>query len=351
MESSPTPQQLAKTAHLRYVNDQMPGIVRQRQSANFIYKDHQGQPITDAQTLDRIKKLVIPPEWEKVWIRAIPTGHLQATGLDSKGRKQYRYHPKWREACQETKFDKLVTFGEVLPIIRQTVSGHLRDSQLSKQKVLAAIVGLLGETLIRVGNEEYAEENHSYGLTTMRHRHAKLKGNTAVFDFRGKSGVEHVITVNDPKLVRVIRACRDLPGYDLFQYLDESGERQVFHSGDVNEYLTTMTGQDITAKDFRTWGGTTLAVAELLVCEPCEAESALKKNVVETVKKVASHLGNRPATCRKYYIHPGILESYLAQTFLVEMDQLLHAAKAKARPKFSLTPTEHATWQFVKSLK
>jgi DNA topoisomerase-1 len=345
--SSPTPQELAKSARLRYVNDQQPGISRQRQGDHFLYKDADGQVITDEATLDRIKKLVIPPAWEKVWICVSPNGHLQATGLDSKSRKQYRYHPKWRTICQETKFEKLTTFGQVLPVIRQTVAEHLSDKQLSKQKVLAAIVSLLSQTLIRVGNEEYAEENHSYGLTTMRHRHAKLKGNTAVFDFRGKSGVEHVITVDDPKLVRLIRACRDLPGYDLFQYLDENGERQVVHSGDVNEYLFTITGQDITAKDFRTWGGTILAAESLLACEPCDEEASLKKNVVETVKTVAGHLGNRPATCRKYYIHPALLEKYLAQEFRDQMGELLAAAKAQTRAKFSLTPIEHATWQFL----
>ncbi|HYD35749.1 MAG TPA: hypothetical protein VD999_06795 [Vitreimonas sp.] len=336
---------------ITYLSERPSGFQRQKKGQHFIYLDESQQRIIDPVSLERIKSLVIPPAWQNVWISPDPRTHLQATGYDSKGRKQYRYHPEWSQHQQQHKFDKMVFFGEQLPNIRETVAGHLRDSGLSKQKVIAAIVALMETTLIRIGNEEYAQQNKSYGLTTLRDKHAKIKSTEIVFDFRGKSGVDHVITVDNPRLVKIVKASQEIPGYQLFQYLDENGQHHAIHSGDVNDYLQSLTNADITAKDFRTWGGTTLATEQFQACEPCEEEAQLKRNIVQTIKVVAERLGNRPATCRKYYVHPLVPESYLAGKLITALQEYLHDYPTQPRSAHHLKPIEFATLEFIRRQK
>jgi DNA topoisomerase-1 len=353
------PVRSARLAGLRYVTDDRPGIRRRRQGSGFSYLDPEGRPLRDRQERRRIESLAVPPAWTDVWICPLANGHLQATGRDARGRKQYRYHPDWRAVRDETKFGRMIAFGEALPALRARVASDLARTGLPREKVLAAVVRLLETTLIRVGNEEYARENRSFGLTTLRSRHVAIAGATLRFRFRGKSGKEHSVAISDRRLARVVRACRELPGHELFQYLDESGERQVVDSDDVNAYLRAATGEDFTAKDFRTWGGTVLALSALLagpaeLARPAklagpegnggggsagarehraaaevEAEAAAEgeeaeseksearrareatRLVVEAVKRVAEQLGNRPAICRKYYVHPAIIAAFL----------------------------------------
>jgi DNA topoisomerase I len=306
----------AKAAGLRYVSDAKPGIQRKRWRTGFRYIGTDGKPIRDAETLARIKSLVIPPAWTDVWICVIPNGHLQATGRDARGRKQSRYHPRWREVRDETKYEHMMAFGKALPIIRERVEQDLSLSGLPRPKILATIVRLMEITLIRVGNETYARENKSYGLTTMRGKHVEIHGSAITFTFRGKSGVRHAIDLEDRRLARIVQRCQDLPGYELFQYLDSDGERHSIDSTDVNGYLREMTGQDFTAKDFRTWAGTVLACAALRSLETFESEAQAKKNVLEAIKTVAARLGNTPSVCRKCYVHPAILECYMAGELL-----------------------------------
>jgi len=327
-----------------YLSHQLAGLERVQQGDETWYLDAHGKKITDDETLHRIKSLVIPPAWKNVWISPQADTHLQATGYDTRGRKQYRYHPEWAQLQQHHKFNKMADFGEKLPQVRASVRGHLGDRGLSKQKVLAAIVALLDTTLIRVGNDEYARDNDSYGLTTLRDRHAKIKPHQIVFDFRGKSGVDHEIIIHHPHLVKIIKACQDIPGYELFQYLDDSGHHAL-HSGDVNEYLHRLTGDHITAKDFRTWGGSMIAAQELRKYEPSQEEKILQHHVITAIKTVAEHLGNRPATSKKYYIHPLILESYLKLQLIKELDTYLDEYRQK--PVSGLKAIEFATWKFV----
>jgi len=254
---------------------------------------------------------VIPPAWSDVWICPDPRGHLQATGRDARGRKQYRYHPKWRVVRDETKYHRLAGFAEALPRVRRKTSDDLRRPGLPREKVLATVVQLLEKTLIRVGNDEYARSNRSYGLTTMRDGHVEVSGQRVRFSFRGKSGVEHDIDLNDRRLARIVKQCRDLPGYDLFQYVDENGQRQTVGSEDVNAYLKGITGQDLTSKDFRTWAGTVLAAHLLCDFEAVTSAAQAKKNIVRAVEVVAKRLGNTKTVCRKCYIHPAILDSYM----------------------------------------
>jgi len=261
--------------------------------------------------LARIKSLVIPPAWTDVWICPDAHGHLQATGRDARGRKQYRYHPRWREIRDEVKYGRLIAFAQALPRIRHRTETDIRKSHLPREKVLAAAVQLLEKTLIRVGNEEYARDNGSVGLTTMRDRHATIKGTTVRFEFRGKSGVEHAIDLQDARLARIIKSLRDLPGYELFQYVDEEGRRQAIDSGDVNDYLREVSGQDFTAKDFRTWAGTVLAAIALAEVARFKSSTEAKRNIVKAIESVAKRLGNTKAVCRKCYIHPAILDAYM----------------------------------------
>jgi DNA topoisomerase I len=315
------PVQSAKAAGLRYTTDARPGIRRQRKGRRFTYVNAGGRIIRDAAELDRIGSLVIPPAWIDVWICPDPRGHLQATGRDARGRKQYRYHSKWREVRDETKYERLIGFAQALPEIRRKTAAHLRRPGLQREKVLATVVQLLEKTLIRVGNDEYAKTNQSYGLTTLRDGHVQVSGQRLRFAFRGKSGVGHEIALNDRRLARIVKQCRDLPGYDLFQYLDGNGERQTVGSEDVNAYLKDITGQDLTSKDFRTWAGTVLAAQLLQDFEAFSSEAQAKKNIVRAVEDVAKRLGNTKAVCRKCYIHPAILDAYLDGSMINTMAQ------------------------------
>ncbi len=301
----------AKQAGLRYVNDAKPGIKRLGSAPTFRYVGFDGKPVRDKETLHRIRSLVIPPAWVDVWICPVENGHLQATGRDARGRKQSRYHPRWREVRDETKYTRMIAFGSVLPVLRERIEHDLLLPGLPREKVLAALVRLMETTFIRVGNTEYARTNHSYGLTTMRNKHAEVKGATVTFDFAGKSGVHHTIDVENRRLAKIVKSCQDLPGYDLFQYVDQAGERHTIDSSDVNEYLHEITGQHFTAKDFRTWAGSVLTAMMLREFAPYGSPSEAKKNVVEAIKSVAARLGNTPSVCRKCYVHPAVLDAYL----------------------------------------
>lgn len=315
------PKQAARDAGLRYVLDDRPGITRRRAGKGFSYRDSNDERITDKKTLDRIKALAIPPAWEDVWICPTPNGHLQATGRDTKGRKQYRYHPKWREARDENKYEHMIAFGEALPTIRERVDKDLRSRGLPKEKVVAAVVHLLEATLIRVGNDQYAKENKSYGLTTMRDRHVDIDGATISFTFSGKAGIEHEIDLQDRRLAKIVKRCQDIPGQQLFQYIDENGDRQEVDSADVNDYLQEITGEHFTAKDFRTWAGTMLAAEALSGFEEFDSETTAKSNVVAAIESVSKKLGNTPTICRKCYVHPAVIDAYLEGDTLRTLEQ------------------------------
>ena len=309
------PVESAKNAGLRYVSDAKPGITRKRWRKGFRYFDAEGAQVRELETLTRIKSLVIPPAWNDVWICPNPKGHLQATGRDAKGRKQSRYHPRWREVRDETKYERMMAFGAVLPTIRERVEQDLARPALPREKILAAIVRLMETTLIRVGNVEYAKQNQSYGLTTMRGKHVRVDGSTIMFKFQGKSGVRHAVDITDRRLAKIIQRCQDIPGYELFQYVDGDGQHHTIDSADVNDYLREVTGQYFTAKDFRTWAGTVLACTRLYEFDVFESETEAKKNVVEIVKAVAARLGNTPSVCRKCYIHPAVIDAYMSGGF------------------------------------
>jgi DNA topoisomerase-1 len=310
------PIEAAKAAGLRYVTDTSPGIRRKRAGKHFSYIGLDGKPIRDPEELQRIKSLGIPPAWTNVWICPKKNGHIQATGRDAKGRKQYRYHPRWREVRDATKYDRIIAFGEALPLIRERTSRDLSLPGLPYEKVLATVVRLLDETLIRIGNEEYARENDSYGLTTLRSDHVDVSGSKVEFHFRGKSGKEHVTDIKDRQLAKIVKRCQELPGHELFQYYDEDGELRTIDSSDVNDYLREITGQDFTAKDFRTWGGTVIATHTLEEEGAFETQTQGKKNVVQAIKTAAGQLGNTPAICRKCYVHPGVIDAYLNGSLL-----------------------------------
>lgn len=302
----------AKVAGLHYVNDERtPGIRRLGAARRFRYITPNGRPVKDPAQLQRIKALAIPPAWTDVWICPNADGHLQATGRDARGRKQYRYHPRWREVRDEVKYGRLIAFAQTLPRIRARVEADVRRRGLPREKVLAAVVQLLEKTLIRVGNEEYVRQNGSIGLTTMRDRHAKVHRNGVRFAFRGKSGIQHAVDLRDARLARIVKACRDLPGYELFQYIDDDGRRQVIDSADVNEYLRQISGEDFTAKDFRTWAGTVLAAKALAELAAFNTSREAKRKIASAVEQVASRLGNTKTVCRKCYIHPAILDAYM----------------------------------------
>ncbi len=304
------PQQVAHEAGLRYSGDVEPGIRRKRSGKSFRYVDAQGKAVKDAATLDRIDKLVIPPAWTDVWICADPDGHLQATGRDARRRKQYRYHPRWREVRDETKYHRMLAFARALPAIRVRVDQDMARRGLPREKVLAAVVKVLETTLMRVGNEEYARDNESFGAATLRDEHVDVSGGTMTFAFKGKSGKRHEITLKDRRLAKIVKSCQDLPGQELFQYLDDDGIQRDVASQDINDYLREIAGDQFTAKDFRTWAGTVLAAMALREFESFETRKALKTNVKRAIEQVAAKLGNTPAVCRKCYVHPEILESY-----------------------------------------
>jgi DNA topoisomerase-1 len=301
----------AEAAGLRYVSDVMPGIRRKKAGGGFFYLAPNGDRITDEMELARFRSLVIPPAWTDVWICPLPHGHIQVTARDARGRKQYRYHPRYRQVRDETKFGRMFDFSGLLPGLRDRVEKDLMLAGLPRDKVLAAVVRLLEKTLIRVGNDEYARENKSYGLTTMRRRHVAVSGHTLKFDFRGKSGMMHSVAITDRRVARIVQHMQELPGQELFQYLDEDNRRQTIDAGDINDYLRRATGREVTAKDFRTWSGTMLAAAELRTLGPATSEKEAKANIVAAIDRVARKLGNTRAVCRKYYIHPAVLEAYL----------------------------------------
>jgi DNA topoisomerase-1 len=296
---------------LRYTSDSQPGFSRALRGKQFIYRDARGRRIRDPRVIERIRKLAIPPAYRDVWVCPDPQGHLQATGRDARGRKQYRYHPQWREHRDATKFDRMLEFGRALPRIRRRVAKDLRLGGLPKEKVLATIVRLLECTLIRVGNEEYARAKGSFGLTTLRNRHVEVKSGALVLEFRGKSGIQQRALVSDRRIARIVRDCRDIPGQELFQWVDESGERRPVGSSDVNDYLRDASGGPFTAKDFRTWFATLEALELLRKARPASTNDA-KRQVLATVKAVSEKLGNTPAICRKCYIHPDVLSAHEA---------------------------------------
>jgi DNA topoisomerase I len=304
----------ARAAGLRYVVDDKPGLTRHKRGKGFVYRGPDGKPVKDAATLARIRSLAIPPAYTDVWICPAESGHLQATGRDARGRKQYRYHPKWREVRDEVKYGRMLAFGAALPVIRERTARDLRAPDLSRTKVLAALVELLEKTLIRVGNEEYARTNKSFGLTTMKDRHVEVKGPTLIFEFRAKSGIQQTIDLREPRLAKTVKKCQDLPGQTLFQYVDENDVQQSVDSGDVNDYLREVTGQEFTAKDFRTWAGTVLAACALREFEAFASEAQAKKNIVQAIESVARKLGNTKAVCRKCYVHPAVIDAYLDGT-------------------------------------
>lgn len=305
------PGDVAKDAGLRYVHDSMPGIHRQRAGDGFRYVGVDGRPVEDERVLARINALVIPPAWTDVWIAPTSRGHIQATGRDEKGRKQYRYHPRWREVRDEAKYSRMIAFAEALPGLRAQVQEDLALPGLQRDKVLATVVRLLDETNIRIGNEEYARENKSFGLTTLRNKHVEVSGSTLRFAFRGKSGKQHVVEVQDRRVARIVKRCQELPGHELFQYLDDDGAQQTVESTDINAYLRRVTGQEFTAKDFRTWAGTVVAASTLRELGGYASETQAKRNVVEAVKAASDKLGNTPTICRKCYVHPAVIDTYM----------------------------------------
>jgi DNA topoisomerase-1 len=313
---SPDPIASAFDAGLRYVDPAGQGFTRRRAGRGFCYLDAHGRLLRDPAHLKRIRSLVIPPAWKQVWICPSANGHLQAVGYDARGRRQYRYHPHYREVRDETKFARMTGFARGLPRIRQQVNQDLALSGIPRQKVLASVVRLLETTFIRVGNIEYAKENESFGLTTLRNRHVEIEGSMVRFRFKGKSGLSHEVELKDRRIARVIKACHDLPGYNLFEYMDDIGAVHTISSGDVNDYIRTITGDEHTAKDFRTWAGTVQTAWSLAAMGAFETVAEAKHNIVAAIKDTAKRLGNRPATCRKYYLHPAVTESYLQGTLL-----------------------------------
>jgi DNA topoisomerase-1 len=339
------PRDAAESIGLRYVTDEQPGIRRQKRGKGFRYLLPSGKPVADPATLERIRKLAIPPAYREVWICSDPRGHIQATGRDAKGRKQYRYHPRFREVRESTKYDHMLEFAAALPAIRAHVDKDMKRPGLPREKVLATIVHLLETTMIRVGNADYANQNKSYGLTTLKDRHVKVDGSELRFQFKGKSGKQWRLSIRDRRVAKIVKASQDLPGQHLFQYLDENGEQREVTSGDINAYLKEISGSDITAKDFRTWNGTVLAALALSEYEKVDSEAAAKRNIRSAIEAVSARLGNTPTICRKCYIHPEILESYLSQSLAL---QALESAEAELRDDLAqLRPEEALVLAFL----
>ena len=336
------PEQSARAAGLRHVTDARPGIRRQKSGGGFRYLDAQSRNVRDAETLTRIRSLAIPPAWTDVWISPDELGHVQATGRDARSRKQYRYHSRWREVRDETKYDRMISFATALGKIRRRTKLDLAKPGLPREKVLAAAVQLLEKTLIRVGNDEYARANGSFGLTTLHNRHVNVRGRRVTFRFRGKSGREHVIDLTDPRLAAVVRRCRDLPGQELFAYFDDTGETQRIGSADVNDYLREISGSDFTAKDFRTWAGTLLALQALKQLPEFSSAAEGKRNVVAAIESVARTLGNTKAVCRRSYIHPALLDAYLEGSMKT-------TARTGGRPRSSQRVDEAKLLQILKA--
>lgn len=328
------PVEAADAADLRYVEEGEPGVERKRWGRGFTYIGPDGERITGPDKRRRYEALAIPLAWTDVWICHDLNGHILATGRDDKGRKQYIYHPRWNEIRSQTKFNRMILFGHALPGIREQVDADLRRHGLPRERVLALVVRLLDLSLIRIGNDEYAQRNDAYGLTTMQDHHVTLSSRRVEFEFMGKSGKEHVVTVEDRRLARLVKMCQEIPGYELFQYYDDDGQRRDVGSGDVNAYLREITGEDFTAKDFRTWGGTVLALQCLLDLGPCETKVEVTANIGEAVRQVSEGLGNTPAVCRQYYIHPSVLSCYENGT-LPEIVERARAEGTAAHERFS----------------
>lgn len=332
---------VARKVGLRYATDSRPGISRKLKGQTASYRTPSGRAIRDRKTLARIRSLAIPPAWSNVWISIDPNSHLQATGRDAKGRKQYRYHPDWRAKREEAKFHHVIAFAKAIPQIRRRVKLDLKKRGLPKAKVLAAVVHLLESSLIRVGNDEYARQNGSYGLTTLRDRHADVQGSRVRFRFRGKSGIRREVELHSRQLASIVRKCQELPGQELFQYQDDQGRACDIGSADVNEYLRAISGLDITAKDFRTWAGTTLAAQALREFETFDSHARAKRNVVRAIERVAARLGNTPSVCRKCYIHPAIIDAYLDRSLARVIEQRAESELRRGLRAYS--PEEAAT--------
>lgn len=340
----------ATRAGLHYVSDGFAGISRRRYGTGWSYSDAVGVRISDLDARKRFSALAIPPAWRDVWICPDPEGHIQVTARDARGRKQYRYHPLYRAARDCSKFHRMLEFSESLPLLRERVEHDLRAVDQSRQQMIATVVWLLDKTLIRVGNDEYARENHSYGLTTMLSRHAKVKGTMLRFSFRGKSGVDHVVSIDDPRLARIVQRSQEMHGQEIFQYLDESGIRKPILSDDVNDYLREVSGHDFTAKDFRTWGGTMLADVELRSMGAAASRTEAERNIILALDAVALRLGNTRAVCRKYYVHPALLIAYLAGlTALASATQ--QSSTRRASPQAALRRDELVVLQFLLETK
>jgi len=335
----------AREAHLRYVTDRLPGIQRKRNGKGFRYVASNGKRVS-RDDVKRINALAIPPAWEKVWISPLSNGHIQATGRDVKGRKQYRYHAQWHSVRSQTKYGDMLAFAYALPKIRRKTKRDLRQKGLSREKALAAVVSLMELTNIRVGNVEYADENQSYGLSTLRDRHVKVRGSRMQLNFKGKSGKFHCISLDNARLARIVKRCQDLPGYELFQYLDEKGECRVVRSDDINDYLKEITGADFTSKDFRTWAGTVLAMKSLHLHDGDENEEPDESGVIETCDEVATSLGNTRAVCRAHYIHPGVFDAYLGG----ELSKYFDDTTTRVA-NTGLRPEEKAVVRLLKQIK
>jgi DNA topoisomerase-1 len=336
----PDPAESAEEAGLRYVSDTAPGIRRRRAGKGFSYSAPDGKRITDRSRLAWIRGLAIPPAWSDVWICTSQRGHLQATGRDARGRKQYRYHPDWRKARDDVKYERMIAFGQALPRIRRRVTRDMKRRGLPRERVLAAVVRLLEKTRVRVGNEEYARDNKSFGLTTLRDRHATIGSSRIRFRFRGKGGKVSEVDLSDARLARIVSRCQELPGQELFAYIDDEGEVRSVESSDVNDYLREISGQDFTAKDFRTWAGTVLAAWALREFTQVDSEAQAKRNVVSAIERVAEWLGNTPAVSRRSYVHPSVIDAYLDGDVVREARETADVALADDLP--DLAPQEAA---------
>jgi DNA topoisomerase-1 len=341
------PRDAAESAGLIYVSDEEPGIRRRKAGKGFAYTRPGGGKVEDEPTLKRIRKLAIPPAWTDVWICPKPNGHIQATGRDAKGRKQYRYHAAFREVRESTKYEHMLAFAQSLPAIRTKIAEHMALKGLPREKVLATVVHLLETTLIRVGNDDYAKQNKSYGLTTLKDQHVKVNGSELRFQFKGKSGKTWRLQVKDRRIAKIVKACQDLPGQELFQYIDDAGERRDVTSADVNAYLKEITGRDVTAKDFRTWHGTVMAALALQEFLTFDTQAVAKKNIKAAIEHVSSRLGNTPTICRKCYIHPEVLTSYVEGQLLLEIKQEVEQELRDELP--SLKPEEAAVLSLLEA--
>jgi DNA topoisomerase I len=339
------PVESARAARLRYVTDQTPGITRRRNGKGFVYVAPDGKSIRDPDELRRFRFLAIPPAWRNVWICSTANGHLQATGRDARKRKQYRYHPRWREVRDENKYDRMLGFAKKLPAIRRKVAQDLVLVGLPREKVLATVVRLLETSMIRVGNQEYKRQNNSFGLATLHSRHVNVSGSNIRFEFRGKSGVRHAVDLNDRRLAKIIKQCRDLPGHELFQYIGDDGERYAVDSADINDYLRQIAGEEFSSKDFRTWAGTVLAARALSEFHGSDKKIPLKKNILQAIEAVAKRLGNTKAVCRKCYIHPAVIDAYKDGSFL---QILKRRVKKSPNSVHDLAPEEAAVLALLK---